>query len=227
MRTTPCRSGWLLVVALALPTVLPADQTEVYRAVGLETKDILSGTVVSARVAATDSKQVVCLTTYFTGKTEKSTAINIRLDIFERQGETLVPLYSRDFGQENGGYLADGNLELLDLDQDGLQEIIVSYESYKNPLIEQRVAEVILFDGVGFRTGWTGPMEYDATRAARDVPPERRDRFRRRFDFEKTMRSRGMTLFVRKEMIAVAGERLQTPQIVEEAFPLRSRRTRR
>ena len=86
---------------------------------------------------------------------------------------------------------------------------------------------MILFDGDGFHTGWTGPMEYDATRAARDVPLERRDRFRRRFDFEKTMRSRGMTLFIRKEMIAVAGERLQTPQIVEETFPLRSRRTRR
>ena len=215
---------WLACFALLLPGVIRADTaTKVYKAMGLETRDILASTVLTAPVTGSGTKQVICVATYFTGKKDKANAVNVRLEIFEQKGETLSPIYSRDFGRELGGFIADGNLEMLDLDRDGAQEIIVSFDSFKEPLIEQRLAEVILHGDSGFLTAWAGPMEYDATKAARDVPVERRDRFRRRFDFEKTLRSRGSTLFISKYMIAVAGERLATPKIVEEAFPLRPR----
>jgi hypothetical protein len=68
-------------------------------------------------------------------------------------------------------------------------------------------------------------LAYDATRAAREIPVERRDRYMRELDIVKTLRTRGVTLYVRKYVIAVAGERLPKPKTVEETFPLRSRDT--
>ena len=80
---------------------------------------------------------------------------------------------------QRGGYVANGDLQLMDLDLDKVNEIVVSFDSYKDPLIEQRLGEVIVRGESGFESVWTGPLEYDATKAARTVPPERRDRFKR------------------------------------------------
>ena len=55
------------------------------------------------------------------------------------------------------------------------------------------------------------------------VPVERRDHFVRELDLVSTLRTRGVTLFFNKTMIAVAGERLVEPKVVEETFPLRKR----
>ena len=109
----------------------------------------------------------------------------------------------------------------MDLDGDGINEIIATFDSYEDPLIEQKLAEVLLRDESGFRTAWSGPLRYDATKAARDVPRERRDRFMREIDLAATLRTRGITLFVNKKVIAIAGERLAEPKIVQETFPLR------
>ena len=55
------------------------------------------------------------------------------------------------------------------------------------------------------------------------MPVERRDHFIRELDLISTLRTRGVTLFFNKTMIAVAGERLAEPKVVEETFPLRKR----
>ncbi len=212
----------LLAFALAGPC-LAQSAAAAYEAMGIETKDVLSGTSLSARVIPGDEKQFVCVTTYFTGKTDKKDAVNVRLDIYRTQGDRLESIYSRDFGAEAGDGVGDGNLQLVDLDLDGVNEIIVSYDSFVDPLIEQRIGEVILHDGEGFRTAWTGPLQYDATRAARDLPVERRDRFSRELDLGATLKTRGVTLFMKKRVIAVAGERLAEPKVVKETFPLRPR----
>ena len=146
----------------------------------------------------------------------------MRLDVFNRVGGALVPVYDRDFGAESGALVGKGELQLIDLDLDGINEIIVTYDSFLDPLIEQRLAEVIVKEQDGFRTAWLGPVEYDATKAARGVPRERRDRFIRQFDFGNTIRTHGITLFLDKQMIAVAGERLPQPKVVQETFPLRT-----
>jgi hypothetical protein len=101
-----------------------------------------------------------------------------------------------------------------------VSEIIVCYDDFREPLVEQRVCEIILRDEPGFRTVWSGQVKYDATKAVRDVPQERRDRFVREFDWPNTLRTRGLTLYVDKKVIAVAGERLDEPRIVQETFPL-------
>lgn len=209
-----------LLLLLAAPG-LAASGAQAYRALDVDVTDVLTGTVLSAKVVPGGQKQVACVVTYLTGKREKADAVNVRLGLFERAGEELVPLYTRDFGAEQGGFVAQGDLQLLDLDRDGVSEVIACYDSFKEPLIEQRVCEVILHENGKFRTAWEGPVDYDATKAVRDVPAERRDRFRREFDWASTIRTRGLTLYVSKEMIAVAGQRLENPKIVQETFPLR------
>jgi len=101
-----------------------------------------------------------------------------------------------------------------------VNEIIVTYDSYKDPLITERRAEVLLQDGGSFSTAWTGPVEYDATKAVRTIPQERRDRYTRALDIPGTLKTRGVTLMVKKTMMAVASERLEQPKIVQETCPL-------
>jgi hypothetical protein len=218
-KTMSCTTLALTVVLAA--TVPAAAGSDVYRAMGLKTKDVLAGTIFESRVVPGKGEQVVCIATFMTGKSDKADAVNVRLGVFDRFGKGLVTVYTRDLGMERGGYVANGDLQLLDLDLDGINEMIVSFDSFEDPLIEQRLAEVILHDGSSFIAGWSGAVEYDATKAARNVPRERRDRFMREFDFGNTMRTRGVTLFVKKRMIAVAGQRLPEPRIIEETYPLR------
>jgi hypothetical protein len=214
----------LLTTFVVLVCAAPARadlQREVYDTLGIKVGRVLSGTVIAATVIPGPDKQVVSMTTMMTGKREHEDAVNVRLDVLERVGEKLVSRFSRDFGSELGGAIGQGDVQLVDLDRDGAQEIIVSYEDLRSPLIERRVGEVIVHEEAGFRTAWSGPLEYDATRAARDVPAERRDRFVREIDLVETLRTRGITLFINKTVIAVAGERLPEPKQVQETFPLR------
>lgn len=214
------------VLTLALLSLAPvaarADTAaDAYRAMGIGPGEVLTGTVLTAKVLAGPDKQVVAVTTYFTGSRDKDDAVNVRLDVFRRSDEQLTPIYGRDFGLESGGPVGEGELQLIDLDLDGINEIIATYRSFLDPLIEQRLGDVVVNENGDFRSAWSGPLDYDATKAARNVPLERRDRFRREFDFASTMRTRGITLFINKQMIAVAGERLAQPKIVQETFPLR------
>jgi len=216
------KTGLAAVVALAAAGAAWADTAaEAYRAMGVEAASVLSGTVLNARVVPGPGKQVVSVTTYFTGDKDPSTAVSVRFDVFQRRGETLVQIYTRDIGEENGGNVGRGDLQLVDLDNDGINEIILTFDLHSDPLIEQRVSEVVVHGGDGFATVWTGPVAYDSTRAAREVPVERRDRYRREIDLGATIGSRGETLFFKKTVIAVAGERLQQPKLVRESFPLR------
>lgn len=219
------RNAWIrlgLLAALVAPTgALAQSGTKAYKAMGVKPQDILSSTVMNKKVIPGGRTQVVCIVTFLTGKQDKAEAVNVRLGVFDEFGDGLVSVYARDFGAEQDGYIADGDLLVLDVDRDGVNEIVVSYDDYEDPLIQQRIGEVILFDGERLAPAWTGLVEYDATKAARTVPEERRDRYIRDFDWSSTLRTRGATLFVKKTMIAVAGERLPEPRTVEETFPLR------
>jgi len=212
----------LVLLTLAMVTAHADTSADAYEAMGIRPAEVLTGTVLMAKVSPGDDKQVVAVTTYFTGSKERDEAVTVRLDVFNRIGEQLERVYGRDFGKEVGGLVGEGELQLIDLDLDGVNEIIVTYQSFIDPLIEQRLGDVMVNEGGDFRSAWSGPLDYDATRAAREVPRERRDRFSREFDFPNTMRTRGITLFVNKKMISVAGERLSQPKVVQETFPLRS-----
>jgi len=214
------RGGLILLATISLPAQA-ATGKDVYQALGIKVKDVLTGTVLNAKILPGDDKQVASVVTFFTGKRDKAEAVNVQLAIFTEHEDGLGVVYMRDFGAEQGGYVGAGDLVLLDLDRDGASEIVVCYDDYREPLIDRRVCEVILREETGFRAAWSGPVKYDATKAVRDVPAERRDRFAREFDWPGTMRTKGATLHIDKKVISVAGERLAEPRMVRESFPLK------
>ena len=209
----------LLLFGATAPLAVTA--ADAYEALGIEVSRVLAGTSMTAKVDPGAQKQFVSVTSYMTGARGPD-AVNVRLDIFQEVGGKLVPIYQRDFGTELGGHIAEGDLQVIDLDVDGVAEIVVSFESFASPVIQQRLGEVIVYDAEGFRTAWSGPMRYDATRAARDVPREQRDRYRRDLDLAATMRTRGEALHWSKHVTVIAGETLASPQVVDEVFPFKT-----
>jgi hypothetical protein len=206
-----------------LATGARADSAaDVYKQIGIKAKDVMNSSVAAARVLPGDAKQTVSVITYLTGKKGESDALGVRLDVYRNEGAKLVPVYSLDAAQENGGYVGRGEVALLDLDGDGVNEIGLYYDNLKNGLIQDRRLDVIVYDGGAFRIAWTGSVSYDATKAVRDVPADRRDRYLRKLDFANTRRTKGVTLFLTKTMISVAGERLPQPKQLTETFPLKT-----
>jgi hypothetical protein len=195
--------------------------TDVYKQMGIKVKDVMNSSVATARVLPGDAKQVVAVVTYLTGKKDEANALGVRLDVYRTDGVQLVPLYTLDAAKENGGYVGRGEVAILDLDGDGVNEIGLYYDNLKNELIQDRRLDVLVFDGASFRVVWNGSVSYDATKAVRDVPPDRRDRYLRKLDFANTRRTKGITLFMTKTMIAVAGSRLPQAKQVQETFPLK------
>ncbi len=219
MRLTPTIFTTVLVASISL---LRADTAaDVYKQMGVRVQDVMNSSVATARVLPGDAKQAVAVVTYLTGKKDEAGALGVRLAVYRTEGRKLVPVYELDAGQENGGYVGRGEVALLDLDGDGVNEIGFYYDNLKNGVIQDRRLDVIMYDGTAFRVAWTGSVNYDATKAVRDVPQDRRDRYQRNLDFSNTRRTKGVTLFMTKTMISVAGERLPQPKQVQETFPLK------
>lgn len=216
------KTGIAVLLGLLLAVSPVGAGVEAYKTMGIDKGKVISGTQTSARVLPGDDKQLVCLVAYFSGK-GKDPTVKLRLAVLEGDKDGYTTAWEQDFSTKYAGNVGEGNLELLDLDRDGQAEIIVTFDLFSDPLIRQRFGEVIVWDEERFTTAWSGPFEYDATKAVRDVPLERRDHFVRELDLINTLRTRGVTLFFNKTMIAVAGERLAEPKVVEETFPLRKR----
>jgi hypothetical protein len=212
----------MLAAVVASGAARAEGQADIYRAMGIRPEGVLSGTVMQARVLPGADKQTVALVTYLSGKKEDAEAVGIRLAVFKREGEKLRSVYDRDFAAENKGFVGRGEIELVDLDGDGRTEIVATWDNARSRVIEERRGEVVMMEGDAFVVAWAGAMSYDATKAAREVPQDRRDRYERSFDIAATMRTRGLTLFVTKKLTHVAGERLSEPRIVRETFPLRA-----
>lgn len=221
------RPAWILLALLGgfFATGLPSHAdtaANAYAAMGLKPAQVLTGTTLNVKVVPGSTKQLVCVTSYMTGSKTRSEAINVRVDVFQTVGRKLKSIYSRDFGAENGGFVSDGDLQVIDLTGDGVAEIVVSYKSFKSPVIEERLGEIITYGKDGFSSPWAGPLRYDATKAARDVPEERRDRFVRELDLAGTIRTRGESIVFEKTVVAIAGERLAEPRVVSESYPFGS-----
>ena len=213
--------GLLLAAALLVRPAAADTAVEVFKKMGIKVGDVMNSSVLTGRVLPGEDKQTVAVVTYLTGKKDEANALGVRLEAYRVEGGNLVSIYSRDVAKENGGYVGRGEIALLDLDGDGVNEIGLYYDNLKNPLIAERRLDIIVREGDGFRTAWSGPVEYDATRAVREIPQERRDRFLRRVDLANTRKTKGVTLFFTKTVVAVAGERLAQPRQVQETFALK------
>jgi len=211
-----------MALALAATRAGADSAADVYKQIGIRAKDVMNSSVATVKVLPGEAKQIVSAVTYLTGKKDPNNALGVRLDIYRSEAGMLVPIFTLDAAQENGGYVGRGEVALLDLDGDGVNEIGFYYDNLKNELIQDRRLDVIVFDGTAFHIAWTGSVSYDATKAVRDIPVERRDRYLRKLDFPNTRRTKGVTLFMTKTMIAVAGERLPQPKQVQETFTLKA-----
>jgi hypothetical protein len=211
----------VFIAVAASGAVLGDQATEVYEQMGLKAKDVMNSSVITAKVLPGDAKQVVGVVTFLTGKKAEDEALGVKLEVYRQEGKELTRVYTLDAARENGGSVGRGEIALLDLDGDGVNEIGFYYDNMKNALIQERRLDVIRFDEGVFRVAWTGAVNYDATKAVREIPAERRDRFMRKLDFANTRRTKGVTLFMTKTVIAVAGERLPQPKEVQETFPLK------
>ena len=213
-----------LAAAAAAVAAAPARAdlaSDVYAAMGIKPASVMNSSVVESKVIPGDEKQIVAVVTYLTGRKDEADALDVKLSVFRNAAGKLFPLYTRDAGKENGGFVGRGEVALLDLDGDGANEIGIYFDNLKNGLVTERRLEIVVRDDSGFRVAWSGAVEYDATRAVRDVPKDRRDRYLRKLDLANTLRTRGVTLFMTKTVIAVAGERLAQPKQVQETFPLK------
>ena len=220
--TLPRLAAVLIAVLAALPTTAQVG-SDVYKALGIDTPKVLTGSIIQAKVLPGGEKQTVALVTYLTGKKAEDEAVNIKLGVFRRSAESPVLVFSRDYGEVNEGAVGRGELQTLDLDGDGVAEVIVTYDNGKDRLVEERRGEILLVQNDdSFKAGWSGPMSYDATKNVREIPEDRRDRFTREIDAPNTLRTRGITLFMKKRVYAVAGQRLPEPKEVQETFPLRT-----
>jgi hypothetical protein len=211
----------LALVALPVRGARADTAADVYKQMGIKVKDVMNSSVATARVLPGDAKQVVAIVTYLTGKKDPANALGVRLDVYQTSGKDLIPLFTRDAAEENGGYVGRGEVAILDLDGDGVSEIGLYYDNLKNDLIQERRLDIIVHDHGDFRVAWSGSVSYDATKAVRDVPVERRDRYLRKIDLSNTRRTKGITLFMTKTVIAVAGSRLPQAKQVQETFPLK------
>ena len=216
-------TGFLLLSLLSLSELRADVSIQTYKALGLRVADVLTGSVFQVQVRPDAGKEIIAVVTAFTGKKKNDEAVEVYLAVFRETEGGLEKVYLRQFREQAGGPVAHGELQLLDFDGDGIQEIILTYEVQRSPLIREREAEVIYADKDGFHTAWKGLVLYDATRAAREVPPERRDHFEREVDIAETMRTRAVTLFLKKTVRAVAGEQLESPKEILESFPLKEK----
>lgn len=217
----------LAAAAVLVGPVARADtQFDAYRALGIDAKDVLVGTVLTADVVPDGGEEVVAVVTHFTGNRSREQAVDVRFAVLQRVAGRLQPILEHAYGQRHDGKVGRGELQVLDLDRDGLEEIVVTYDDASDPLVRRRRGEVHLWRDGTLAVGWRGETAYDATLDARGVPDERRDRWSREIDVVSTLRTRGLTLYMTRTVYAVAGEALARPKQVTETFPLRSAESR-
>src|SRR5262245_15861309 len=125
-RATALASVFAAVALLAAPA--GADTaSEVFKKMGIKVGDVMNSSVLTGRILPGEDKQTVAVVTYLTGKKDEAGALGVRLEAYRGQGESLTPIYTRDVGKENGGYVGRGEIALVDLDGDGVNEIGLYY----------------------------------------------------------------------------------------------------
>jgi hypothetical protein len=160
------------------------------------------------------------LTEYFTGEKNEKTAMNTLLGIHVTEDGKRRLVASRDYNAEAGGYVSRASLELLDLDRDGLKELLVTYHHNEKPETTRIEMDVLRLAGDKLVLLWNGPVRVNTSGAAAGMAPSDRDQFVREVDYGKTTAARGSKIYFTKTVSMAAGAKLDPPRVLNEEMPL-------
>jgi len=211
----------LIRAAGALAALLSAAAPGVHAA----TQDPLA--LPPSKVYATTSMNVgpnltAVFTEFFTGEKNEKTAMNLLLGIYVQDGAKRRLVASRDYNVAAGGYVSRGSLELVDLDHDGIKEMLVTYHHNEQPETTRVEMDVLRLatDTDKLVLLWNGPVRLNTSAPAVGAAPSDRDQFVREVDYARTTASRGRKICFTKTVGVAAGAVLDPPRVLNEEIPL-------
>jgi len=160
------------------------------------------------------------LTEYFTGEKNEKTAMNLLLGVHVLEDGKMRLVASRDYNAEAGGYVSRGSLAIVDLDNDGAKEMLVTYHHNEAPGTTRIEMDVLRLGGDRLTLVWTGPVRVNTALPGAGIAPSDRDQFLREIDYGRTSASRGRKICFTKTVGVAAGATLDPPRILKEELPL-------
>jgi hypothetical protein len=181
--------------------------------------------VAPSKVYATTSMSVgpnltAVFTEFFTGEKNEKTAMNLLLGVYLTEEGKRRLVASRDYNIAAGGYVSRGSLELVDLDRDGIKEILVTYHHNEKPETIRIEMDVLRLVGDKLVLLWNGPVRLNTSAPSAGVGPSERDQFVREIDYARTTSARGQKIYFNKTVAVAAGAVLDPPRVLNEEIPL-------
>src|SRR5262245_51040770 len=160
------------------------------------------------------------LTEYFTGEKNEKTAMDILLGVHVTEGGKRRLVASRDYNLAAGGYASRSSLELVDLDHDGIKELLVTYHHNEKPETTRVEMDVLRLATDKLVLLWNGPVRLNTTAPAAGMAPSDRDQYVREVDYARTTATRGTKICFTKTDALAAGAVLDPPRVLNEEIPM-------
>lgn len=208
---------WLVLAALLMAAssrspllaAPPRDPLEVPKSAVLVTTTMQAGAGLSAT-----------LTEFFTGDKSEKTGINLLLGLYRTDGGRKELVAARDYNAQGGGFVSRGSLEVVDLDRDGVNEILVNYHKEEKPGMTRIDLDVLKVAPAGLVLAWSGPVRVDTAGASSPFAAAERERFSREIGYLRTAAAEGRKIYFTKTVSVAAGIVLDPPRVLEEELDL-------
>lgn len=156
------------------------------------------------------------LVEYITGDRSEKTAINLLVGLYRVEGEKRTLLSSRDYNADAGGFVSRGSLQVIDLDRDGVNEILLEYHHAEQPGSTRVDLDIMRVVEGRLVLVWSGPVRVDTTSPSLELPPSERERFVRELDLGRTAAMQGQKLCFTRTVSVAAGATLDPPRVMPE-----------
>lgn len=212
------RRSRLVTAAVALLAMMAAPAAA--RATTLDPLALPPSKVYTTTSMSVGPNLTATLTEYFTGEKNEKTAMDVLLGIHVTEGGKRRLVASRDYNQTAGGYVSRSSLELVDLDHDGIKELLVTYHHNEQPETTRVEMDVLRLATDKLVLLWNGPIRLNTAVPAARVAPSDRDQYVREVDYARTTASRGRSICFTKTVAVAAGAVLDPPRVLNEEIPL-------